>query len=1178
VPISIQCPGCGGRFRAPDELAGKIVKCPKCSIVIRVGGVSRRQTGLVEFIVGRESGRAQMPHPRPSSTPAASTASQPAKVVAGPACGDSVAVPEVVLAEIVETDQHKSVCERCKKEVANSELEPTLGFNICKACGIAIQQGTATPMSGGTTSRSGGCVGPARSVGSPFASDKDDSCSVQVTILFAGAFFVGDCLLDVILDGVSVGRGSLIKGFMLSGRATPGRHELRVKWGRKTCLQGVVSFDQPGRYSIRLSLNRWLKQFAIADIFRDKGENGFSPEGNQSVPINHGLPVETHFTSMPMPERARAAARVKPAAIPCVSIADVEQKYRWLFIPVLSWLGLVFPLVLPPIPLGPIEFSIAWNRRGWMSHITRSLSALGKKRKTYVFPLGWCVNVFINLVDMATLGLSHLFVTASLHDQLAKKAGTNDPHGDFSAVAWVSKWLLLGNVVFVMVYIVCPGLLFRRILLSMEGHLRTLESEAAKEEPIIAQFASEAAPSSLSEIAPVSTALGRVTLTIEYAGQFFLVDSKVRVVLDGAHVGEGSAVTGIKLRVGTEPGMHTLDVDSVLRKKQYTLDLRRPGFYTAHLQYSRMWGNFTKNVDLRFLGASGQESQVATRAGVFCTPTVARIADEQGGRSGAATIKASQCSLPMQESPGGRPAPVPVVPEVVSAVSGNQGIEGKADPRGHGGCSAGVVNLIITFPGKRLMANMRLPMLLDGVEIGTLRARSGCNVQVRTGLGAHCLQLKTWLDKHTLTLQFSRPGNYVALLAYSRWSGKFTVESLNCKGAESVAELPVSSDPQGNGTRRRAVRKKRWLIAAGVLLACFVLMAWLGSMESPTWSAAQRANTPIAYQDYLRRFPNGEHVSAARERIEQLQQESERLQRETAALWDLFPEWAQWGKVVREDSNDGYEAFLRKFPQGRYAEAVRRRIQEKQSNPRLRSCVLDVITADLGSLFNPDIGKLKTLPRALEADPPVRGHLCVVGSLPRSGGSWPDELRREPDFVEATVLVVEARTVKIGEYNVSGKAGYREEAQLWMIRWPARQVVAVTTLSADPVKSRTVAPMFSSVTSKEEYGDVGPALKEWIGKRPHVKLCYICGDVKSPGQYELKEGSIFDLLKMAGGTASGTTAPRMRVCRTNMKLLGGSEMDMREYDPSDWDPIRRRYIQTVNDADIVVVGNPEKTR
>jgi hypothetical protein len=36
MPISVSCP-CGARLKAPDNLAGKNIKCPKCAVVIKVG-------------------------------------------------------------------------------------------------------------------------------------------------------------------------------------------------------------------------------------------------------------------------------------------------------------------------------------------------------------------------------------------------------------------------------------------------------------------------------------------------------------------------------------------------------------------------------------------------------------------------------------------------------------------------------------------------------------------------------------------------------------------------------------------------------------------------------------------------------------------------------------------------------------------------------------------------------------------------------------------------------------------------------------------------------------------------------------------------------------------------------------------------------------------------------------
>ena len=45
MPIHVKCPGCGAKFQAPEKLAGKRVKCPKCSAVVTVGERSQRPSG-----------------------------------------------------------------------------------------------------------------------------------------------------------------------------------------------------------------------------------------------------------------------------------------------------------------------------------------------------------------------------------------------------------------------------------------------------------------------------------------------------------------------------------------------------------------------------------------------------------------------------------------------------------------------------------------------------------------------------------------------------------------------------------------------------------------------------------------------------------------------------------------------------------------------------------------------------------------------------------------------------------------------------------------------------------------------------------------------------------------------------------------------------------------------------
>src|SRR5438034_894902 len=46
MSINVSCPSCGGRLSAPDNLAGKRVKCPKCSQSLFVPAGAERPAAL----------------------------------------------------------------------------------------------------------------------------------------------------------------------------------------------------------------------------------------------------------------------------------------------------------------------------------------------------------------------------------------------------------------------------------------------------------------------------------------------------------------------------------------------------------------------------------------------------------------------------------------------------------------------------------------------------------------------------------------------------------------------------------------------------------------------------------------------------------------------------------------------------------------------------------------------------------------------------------------------------------------------------------------------------------------------------------------------------------------------------------------------------------------------------
>lgn len=150
----------------------------------------------------------------------------------------------------------------------------------------------------------------------------------------------------------------------------------------------------------------------------------------------------------------------------------LRSRYALLRIPVISWVALVFPLVLPPIPLGPIAVSLAWDRFEQVELVRRARRFAGCTRRPQSFPFGWITNLFVNAVDLATLGLRSAFMAAWLADRVNRRAvELGGDAAPTSNMAWLLKWLLLGNVVFLAAWIIFPGYVLLRFVESMERAL-----------------------------------------------------------------------------------------------------------------------------------------------------------------------------------------------------------------------------------------------------------------------------------------------------------------------------------------------------------------------------------------------------------------------------------------------------------------------------------------------------------------------------------------------------------------------------------------------------------------------------------------------------------------------------------------------------------------------------------
>ena len=90
--------------------------------------------------------------------------------------------------------------------------------------------------------------------------------------------------------------------------------------------------------------------------------------------------------------------------------------------------------------------------------------------------------------------------------------------------------------------------------------------------------------------------------------------------------------------------------------------------------------------------------------------------------------------------------------------------------------------------------------------------------------------------------------------------------------------------------------------------------------DDAAYAQAQRLDTAAAYADYLRAYPQGQHVQEARAR------QSAAEARERAARADD----AAYAEAERADTAAAYGAYLSTYPQGRHVAEARRRQQQRQ--------------------------------------------------------------------------------------------------------------------------------------------------------------------------------------------------------------------------------------------------------
>ena len=81
------------------------------------------------------------------------------------------------------------------------------------------------------------------------------------------------------------------------------------------------------------------------------------------------------------------------------------------------------------------------------------------------------------------------------------------------------------------------------------------------------------------------------------------------------------------------------------------------------------------------------------------------------------------------------------------------------------------------------------------------------------------------------------------------------------------------------------------------------------SRQQSDWEKARAANTTDSYEQFIRKYPDGEFTAQAKGRVKELDEERD------------------WQKARDVDTQEAYQAFLKQYPEGKWTEEARIRVE-----------------------------------------------------------------------------------------------------------------------------------------------------------------------------------------------------------------------------------------------------------
>jgi cell division protein FtsN len=139
------------------------------------------------------------------------------------------------------------------------------------------------------------------------------------------------------------------------------------------------------------------------------------------------------------------------------------------------------------------------------------------------------------------------------------------------------------------------------------------------------------------------------------------------------------------------------------------------------------------------------------------------------------------------------------------------------------------------------------------------------------------------------------------------------------------------------------------------MVLCFALLAGVGgcSRQQSDWEKTRAANNTDSYEQFLKKYPNGEFTAQAQARVKELYEERD------------------WQKARDADTQEAYQAFLKQYPEGKWTEEARIRVE----NFTLAQAPSNATTAGVDSANspgNPAAGDSASAPKLTAAAPAAR--------------------------------------------------------------------------------------------------------------------------------------------------------------------------------------------------------------